>query len=95
MSARRVNAGMDEGVDGPTIWIDSVGTAPRDKFIRVDYDADNQASPSLSLQVALLALSRLMPSFVIKGHVGRIVHDFEHSRIFMRLEPFDPDMHRE
>jgi hypothetical protein len=78
---------IHELTDGVTTWLDSIGSAPADKFIRVDYDADGEVS--ISLGVALTILSQIAPSFVVPGHIGRIEHDFQNSRIFLRLEPWD------
>ena len=82
-------ADVDELVDGTTIWLDSYGSAPSDKFIRVDYDPNDEHTHSF--QSALFILSEFAPSFVIPGHIGRIQHDFENARIFLRLEPRQTD----
>jgi hypothetical protein len=80
---------IDEQIEGATIWLDSVGGAPSDKFLRVDYDPNSEASASLA--EALAILGEFAPSFIIPGHIGRVVHDFENARIFMRLEPRPAD----
>ena len=77
---------FDKSVDGTTIWLDGVGGAPANKFLRVDYNPNDELSHSL--QRALFILGDFAPSFVIPGHIGRIVHDFENARIFLRLEPW-------
>src|SRR5580704_931439 len=76
---------MDESVESPVIWLDSTGCAPADKFLRVDYDPHDEKARSLS--AALRILSEFTPSLIVPGHIGRIVHDFENARIFLRLEP--------
>jgi len=80
---------VNELSEGVTVWLDSVGSAPADKLVRVDYDPNGEVSASLA--GALAILSEFAPSFVIPGHVGRVVHDFENARIFLRLEPRSAD----
>jgi hypothetical protein len=80
---------MDESVEGNTIWLDGIGSAPSAKFLRVDYDPDDEQFRSFSS--ALAVLSEFAPSFIIPGHVGRIVHDLKNARVFLRLEPRHAD----
>jgi hypothetical protein len=74
---------------GTTIWLDSSGSAPSDKFLRVDYDPNDKVPPS-SFQAALGILSQFAPTVIIPGQMVRVIHDFENSRIFLRLEPHHP-----
>ncbi len=76
---------INKHIESATIWLDSLGSAPSDKFLRVDYDPNDEECFSLS--TALAILSEFAPSFIIPGHVGRVVHDFENARVFLRLEP--------
>ncbi len=85
---------LNECSEGLTIWLDSVGIAPCNKFIRVDYNADNHEIALMSFQKSLMVLSHLAPSLIVWGHFCRIIHDFENACIFMRLEPFNANGHR-
>jgi hypothetical protein len=76
---------IDELSEGVTVRLDSVGSAPSDKFVRVDYDPNSEVSALLA--VALPILSEFAPSFIIPGHFGRVKHDFENACILLRLEP--------
>jgi hypothetical protein len=56
---------LDEDIERTTIWLDSLGRAPSDKFLGVDYDPNDEDGRSLS--AALAILSEFAPSHVIPG----------------------------
>ncbi len=78
-----------EEMEGVTIWLHGTGGAPRDKFVRVDYDANGHKSP-VAFQEALAILSDFAPTLIAPSHTLRVVHDFEDASISLRLEPSDP-----
>lgn len=57
---------IDESVQRATAWLDSAGTAPADKFLRVDYDP-NDEYPFSSFQAALRILCEFAPAVIIPG----------------------------
>jgi hypothetical protein len=76
---------LHEAIESITIWLDSVGSAPSDKFIRVDYDPNDEKSASF--EAALAALGEFVPTLKAPGHVPLVAHDFENARVFLRLVP--------
>src|SRR5580698_9962309 len=75
----------DQKIDGVVIWLHGMGGTPSEKFIRIDYDAGDEATGPF--ERALLVLCDFAPTLVAAGHTRRIIHDFKHSCIVLRLVP--------
>jgi hypothetical protein len=70
-----------------TIWLFGSGDAPSEKYLRVDYDPNDQMASGLP--AALLALGLVSPSFIAPGDIVRVDHDLAHASVSVRFQPSD------